>query len=294
MREIVSVLGQRQRPASWPPAGAEELLDRLYVVQMTQYDEKFSDKLTPSASTSASASASIDDDASGTKPGALPMLFAPQLMTNALSEWLSKQKKTQYHCAETEKYAHVTFFFAGGREEQYENETREMVQSPKVATYDLAPKMAQQDVTTAMIKAMQHGYDFLLCNYAGPDMVGHTGQYDKTIEAVAECDRCIGQLYDACQKYGYTLVVTADHGNAEEMLDAEGKPKTSHTSNLIPLIIAAPPTIKLSWNQTEIAKTNHKQEDQRPGLAHVAPTVLAIMNLSIPPEMEKPSLVVIA
>jgi 2,3-bisphosphoglycerate-independent phosphoglycerate mutase len=136
-----------------------------------------------------------------------------------LPEWLSAHNIRQYHCGETEKYSHVTFFFNGGREEPFALEDRGLVPSPKVATYDLAPEMNMSGVRDSLIDAMsKQVYPFVMCNLASPDMVGHTGKLDKTIIAVTECDKILGDILEGCKKHNYVLIITADHGNAEEML----------------------------------------------------------------------------
>ena len=142
-----------------------------------------------------------------------PIAFPPQHMGNVLAEWLSKQGLKQCHVAETEKYAHVTFFFNGGVEKQFENEDRELIPSPKVATYDLLPKMSAMAVADKLCERISEGkYEFLMNNFAPPDMVGHTGVYKAAIEACEETDKAIGKIYDTCKKCGYILFVTADHG----------------------------------------------------------------------------------
>lgn len=139
--------------------------------------------------------------------------FAPQVMDNVLAEWLSKQKVNQCHIAETEKYAHVTFFFNGGREVQFENESRELIQSPKVATYDLQPKMSAMAVADKLCERIKDGNsEFLMNNFAPPDMVGHTGVYEAAVEACAETDAAIGKVYEQCKESGYILFITSDHG----------------------------------------------------------------------------------
>jgi len=203
-----------------------------------------------------------------------PIIFPAQSMDNVLAEWISKQGLSQFHIAETEKYAHVTFFFNGGREAAFANEERQMVPSPKVATYDLQPYMSAAQVGVGMADAIATGkYPFLMCNFAPPDMVGHTGVYDAAVTACEATDAAIGVILEACQKHGYVLVITADHGNAEEMLDENGKPKTSHTTNLVPLNICGPEMLPFEWERSV------------GGLADVAPTVLHLMGLSIPSDM---------
>lgn len=142
-----------------------------------------------------------------------PVAFAPQVMDNVLAEWLSKQGVHQCHIAETEKYAHVTFFFNGGQEVQYDNEERDMISSPKVATYDLQPKMSAMGVADKIVERIKEGkYEFIMNNFAPPDMVGHTGVYKAAIEGVAETDKAIGKVYEQCKESGYLLFITSDHG----------------------------------------------------------------------------------
>jgi len=208
--------------------------------------------------------------------GKLPIVFPPQSMDNVLAEWISKQGLKQFHTAETEKYAHVTFFFNGGREIQFEGEDRVLVPSPKVPTYDLKPEMSVQEVATEVIKAIESGkYPFIMCNFAPPDMVGHTGVFDATVKAVRATDHAVGRVLEAALKHNYVLVVTADHGNAEEMIDEHDRPKTAHTTRLVPLNIAWPDSMPFPF----------KLARQRGGLSDVAPTVLHIMGLPIPKEM---------
>lgn len=160
----------------------------------------------------------------------IPVIFPPIKMDNVLAEWLSKHSINQCHIAETEKHPHVTFFFNGGREICFEGEDRIMVASPKVATYDLAPEMSSMEVAEKVIESISCGnYPFVMCNFAPPDMVGHTGKYDATIKAVEATDRAIGLIYEACKKNNYLLAITSDHGNAEKMVDEQNRPFTAHT-----------------------------------------------------------------
>ena len=161
------------------------------------------------------------------------VLFPAQSMDNVLAEWLGKQKVLQAHCAETEKYAHVTFFFNGGTENSYDGEDRFLIPSPKVATYDLEPEMSAIKVAEKVAEIVKTDkYGFVMCNFANPDMVGHTGKYEPAIKAVETTDAGIGIIYEACKEMGYTLFVTADHGNAEQMINLEtGEPHTAHTCN---------------------------------------------------------------
>ena len=209
-----------------------------------------------------------------------PIAFAPQSMTNVLAEYFAKKGVRQCHVAETEKYAHVTFFFNGGVEKQFPLEDRDLVPSPKVATYDLQPEMSAAGVCYTLISRMKdHKHHFLMNNFAPPDMVGHTGVYEAAIKACEATDIAIGKVYQACLEEGYTLFVTSDHGNAEEMQNEEGKPKTSHTTNKVPFVMANAP---LKW-------TLRKEGGV---LGDVAPTVLDCMGLDKPEEMGGKSLLV--
>ncbi|KAI4212800.1 MAG: hypothetical protein LQ351_004502 [Letrouitia transgressa] len=209
-----------------------------------------------------------------------PIAFRPQHMGNVLAEYLAAQGLKQCHVAETEKYAHVTFFFNGGVEKQFAGEDRELIPSPKVATYDLDPKMSAAGVADRLCERIREGkYEFLMNNFAPPDMVGHTGVYEAAIKGVEATDAAIGQVAEACRQEGYTLFVTSDHGNAEEMLNDEGKPKTSHTTNKVPLVMANAPR---GWSL----------KPQDGVLGDVAPTVLEAMGLSQPEEMGGTSLLV--
>lgn len=204
-------------------------------------------------------------------------LYPPSVPKNVLSEWISTKSLPQFHCAETEKYAHVTFFFNGGQEKAFPLEDRLMVPSPKVATYDLLPEMSALGVAEEMIKAIESGkYPFLMCNFAPPDMVGHTGKYEAAIIGVETTDKAIGIIKEACDKHGYTMLVTADHGNAEKMRDAKGGPHTAHTTNRVPFCM------------TGFRK--FKELSHNAALCDVAPTVLDLMGLDIPPEMGGQSL----
>lgn len=207
------------------------------------------------------------------------MLYPPIKPTNVLAEALAKAKVNQFHCAETEKYAHVTFFFNGGQEAEFEGEVRKMVQSPKVATYDLDPEMNAAGVADELCKAMeQNSFQFVMCNFAPPDMVGHTGKYEPTIKAVEATDRAIGRVAESCEKNGYVLLITADHGNAERMIDEKGGPVTSHTTNRVPFIM-------------HNSEKNFVEPSHNAALCDVAPTVLKLMNIDKPAEMDGKPLV---
>lgn len=210
--------------------------------------------------------------------------FKPQIMTNVLAEWLGKQDVEQVHVAETEKYAHVTFFFNGGVEKVFHLETRDesqdLVPSNKsVPTYDKAPEMSADGVAKQMVKRLgEHKFPFVMNNFAPPDMVGHTGVYEAAIIGCEATDKAIGEIYEACKKEGYVLFITADHGNAEEMKFPDGKPKTSHTTNKVPFIMAnAPEGWKLRGEGV---------------LGDVAPTILSCLDLPQPEEMTGTNLLV--
>ncbi|KFA62027.1 hypothetical protein S40285_02158 [Stachybotrys chlorohalonatus IBT 40285] len=209
--------------------------------------------------------------------------FDPVGMTDVLAEWLGKQNVKQVHIAETEKYAHVTFFFNGGVEKAFALEERDpdqdLVPSNKsVATYDLAPEMSADGVADQVVKRMgEQEFPFVMNNFAPPDMVGHTGNYEAAIVGVAATDKAIGKILEGCKKEGYILFITADHGNAEEMKFADGKPKTSHTTNKVPFIMTNAPE---GWSL--------KSEDGV--LGDVAPTILAAMGLPQPADMTGRSL----
>jgi len=212
----------------------------------------------------------------------LPCLFAPASTDNVLAEWLSKQKVSQFHCAETEKYAHVTFFFNGGREVQFDGEERCMVPSPKeVGTYDQKPEMNAVGVGEKMVEQVKLGkHRFIMCNFAPPDMVGHTGVYEAAIKACEATDLAIGKIAEACKQHGYILCVTADHGNAEQMIADDGSKFTAHTCFPVPFTCSS-----------EKYKFKNSLPDRKLALRDVAPTVLDLLGLSIPEEMTGASLV---
>ena len=207
-----------------------------------------------------------------------PVAFPPQAMTNVLAEWLSKEGVSQAHIAETEKYAHVTFFFNGGVEKQFPSEERYLIASPKVATYDLQPEMSVQEVADKVAEVVaSKKHEFVMCNFAPPDMVGHTGVYDAAVKAITETDKAVGTIYEACEKAGYVLLVTADHGNAEQMLNPEtGAPHTAHTTNKVPFITTGK---DLELVQDAEGATSPEEAG---ALADVAPTVLEILGLPQP------------
>jgi len=204
--------------------------------------------------------------------------FKPQTLNNTLGETLSNLGLKQLRIAETEKYAHVTFFFNGGVETVYEGEDRILVPSPKVATYDMQPEMSAYEVTDKLLEALDTDkYDVVILNFANCDMVGHTGDMDAAVKAVEAVDTCIGKVYDKVMEKNGVILITADHGNAEQMIDPNDKSVfTAHTTNVVPLVIAGYGDIKLETGR----------------LADLAPTMLDIMDAKIPPEMTGKSLIV--
>ncbi|MBI5450289.1 MAG: 2,3-bisphosphoglycerate-independent phosphoglycerate mutase [Gammaproteobacteria bacterium] len=202
---------------------------------------------------------------------AASVAFPPEPLNNVMGAYISSLGKTQLRIAETEKYAHVTFFLNGGREEPFPGEDRIMVESPKVATYDLKPEMHAPELTDKLVEAISSGrYDMIICNYANPDMVGHTGNFNAVVKAIETIDSCLGRVVAAAQQTGSELIITADHGNAEQMMDvAAGQVHTAHTMNSVPLIFVGRPAIAA--------------EDG--ALSDVAPTMLYLMGLPIPGEM---------
>ena len=205
--------------------------------------------------------------------------YYPTALTNTLGEYLQDQQKTQLRIAETEKYAHVTFFFSGGREEEYVGESRILVPSPDVATYDLQPEMSAPEVTDKLVAAIESGkYDVLIVNYANGDMVGHTGIFEAAVKAVEALDVCIGRIASAVQAAHGHMLITADHGNVEQMQDYDsGQVHTQHTTEHVPLIYIG-----------------DKKVDIRSGgrLSDVAPTILALMDIEPPAEMTGKNLLV--
>ena len=199
------------------------------------------------------------------------VLFPKENIGNTLSEYLSSQGKTQLHIAETEKYAHVTFFFSGGREQPFANEDRILVPSPDVATYDLKPEMSAYIVRDKLVEAIREDkYDFIVVNYANGDMVGHTGVYDAICKAVSAVDRCVHDTVEAARATGYEVIIIADHGNADHAVNSDGTPNTAHSLNPVPVIYVT--------ENPELIINNGR-------LADVAPTILQIMGLEQPVEM---------
>ena len=223
----------------------------IYYVCMTQYDETFT----------------------------YPVAFGKELMVNILGDVLEANGVKQFRTAETEKYAHVTFFFNGGVEEPQPHETRVLVPSPKVATYDMQPEMSAPQVCEKVLGAIEDPqYGFILVNFANPDMVGHTGVIEAATKACHVVDECVGKIADACKKHDITMILTADHGNSEVMVNAEtGKPQTAHTTNEVPFVI--------------INGDDNIELKEGGALCNVAPTVLQLMGIKKPAEMDCDSLI---
>lgn len=237
-REITEVLTQQDFPAF----GMHRL--RLNYTTMTQYDHSFKN---------------------------VSVAFENDDLKNTLGDILAQHGKKQIRIAETEKYPHVTFFFSGGREKPFDGETRIMKPSPKVATYDLQPEMSASDLVEAIVPEIQHSTaDFICLNFANTDMVGHTGIFSAAIKAAETVDNCVRQVVTAALDNGYTVFLTADHGNADYMINEDGTPNTAHTLNLVPFFV-----IDKSWRGALKAGK----------LGDLAPTILAMMGLPVPPEM---------
>ncbi len=206
-----------------------------------------------------------------------PIAFPTEKLHNILGEYLSAQGKTQLRIAETEKYAHVTFFFNGGQDTPYEGEDRILIPSPKVDTYDQQPEMNAPELTEKLVEAIKSKkYDVIICNFANADMVGHTGNFDAAVKAIETLDVSLGKIWSAIESVGGEMLVTADHGNAERMVNHEtGQPHTAHTNNVVPLLFAG------------------RAADCVEGgtLSDIAPTMLSLMGLTVPDEMNKKQLV---
>lgn len=243
-REITQVLTQSDFPEY------EMKKQDLYYVTMTVYDEKFSN---------------------------VKSIFNNKSLINTLGDVLSQHNKTQLRAAETEKYPHVTFFFNGGREEPFEGESRIMVPSPKVATYDLQPEMSAIPLSAQVSSFIKSNVpDFVCLNFANTDMVGHTGVFEAVMKAASTVDNCLGELIEVFTNLGYVCLVTADHGNADFMINEDGSPNTAHSKNQVPFIVV---------NHKQVVTVHHGK------LADIAPTVLQIMDIDVPNEMNGKSLI---
>lgn len=237
-KELTIVLTQKDMPEC-----GMETIPYLYYCTMTPYDATFK---------------------------GLHIIYPKENADNTIGEVISKAGKYQLRIAETEKYAHVTFFFSGGREERFANEERVLVPSPKVATYDLKPEMSAYEVKDAVIQEIQKGkFDFICLNFANGDMVGHTGVYEAIKKAVKTVDECAGEVIRAARQNGYDVMIIADHGNADNALNEDGSPNTAHSLNPVPCILV----------------TDDYKTIKDGILADVAPTLLTIMGLEIPKTM---------
>ncbi len=248
--------------------------DRAREITRTIVDKEFKEFETKKLTTYFVCFTSYDE----TMPN-VHIAFKKEQIKNTLGEILSKKGLTQLRIAETEKYAHVTFFFNGGEEKQYKGEDRILIASPKVVTYDLQPEMSAYQVTEKVVEAiLSEKYDCIILNYANPDMVGHTGSLEAAIKAVEAVDKCVGDVVKAINEKHGNLLITADHGNCEQMIDyTTGEPHTAHTTNLVPLVVISDrQDIKL------------KEEGK---LADLAPTILDLMNIEKPKEMTGESLI---
>ena len=212
--------------------------------------------------------------------------FPPESLNNFIGQIVSENGLKQYRTAETEKYPHVTYFFNGGVEIPLPGEERHLIPSPRVATYDMKPEMSAEELTISCSKAIKSGnYAFVVINFANPDMVGHTGNMDATIKAIEKVDKCVGQIVNATGEMGGSILITADHGNAEVMKGPEGEPWTAHTINKVPLILIEGEKRKIPNMGNEINLRDNA------GLADIAPTLLQLLNLPIPREMTGKSLI---
>ena len=205
--------------------------------------------------------------------------FKPETLVNTMGEVISKHGLKQLRIAETQKYAHVTFFFNGGEEKVYPGEDRVLIDSPKISTFDLKPEMSAYEVCDAACeRVLSDKYDVVILNYANCDMVGHTGVFDAAVKAVETVDECVGKLADATLKMNGVILITADHGNADKMYEADGSPFTAHTTNPVPLIVAG-------------YGTDFKLKEKGGRLCDLSPTMLDIMGIEKPKEMTGESLI---
>ncbi|GAA7034307.1 2,3-bisphosphoglycerate-independent phosphoglycerate mutase [Helicobacter pylori] len=238
-REIVSALGQKEF------SGFErETFKKLHIATMTPYDNTFP----------------------------YPVLFPKESVQNTLAEVVSQHNLTQSHIAETEKYAHVTFFINGGVEAPFKNENRVLIQSPKVTTYDLKPEMSAKEVTLAVLEQMKSGTDLIIVNFANGDMVGHTGNFEASIKAVEAVDACLGEILSLAKKLDYAMLLTSDHGNCERMKDENQNPLTNHTAGSVYCFVLG----------------NGVRSIKNGALNNIASSVLKLMGIKAPATMDEP------
>jgi 2,3-bisphosphoglycerate-independent phosphoglycerate mutase len=223
----------------------------------------------------------------------LPVVSPPESLGNILANVMANLNMRNLRVAETEKYAHVTYFFNGGVEKPFPGEDRVLVQSPKVATYDLKPEMSAQGIADAVVKAVEDkAFDVMVVNFANADMVGHSGKIPPTIKACETVDACLGQIYAALKRAGGAMIVTADHGNAEQMIDpATGGPQTAHTTNPVPFIVASELAVTPDRFQGDARRFTLKPDG---ALQDIAPTMLGILGIPQPAEMTGHDLRVVA
>ncbi|MDA8193605.1 MAG: 2,3-bisphosphoglycerate-independent phosphoglycerate mutase [Thermaerobacter sp.] len=249
--------------------------DRVRQITRALADERFSEFSRPFPAVGAIAGMTVYDE-----NFVLPHMLSPQTVADNLAEWISKHGLSQLHVAETEKYAHVTFFFNGGVERLYPGEDRVLIPSPKVATYDAAPEMSARAIADTVVEDVKAGrHDFVLLNFANSDMVGHTGKLEPTQQAIRVVDEQIERIARTVLDCGGALIIVADHGNAEIMVAADGQPHTNHTTNPVPFVVIG----------ADAAMKGRKLASGG-GLRDVAPTVLELMGLPVPAEMTGESL----
>ncbi|UOS01296.1 2,3-bisphosphoglycerate-independent phosphoglycerate mutase [Helicobacter pylori] len=238
-REIVSALGQKEFSGF-----KRETFKKLHIATMTPYDNAFP----------------------------YPVLFPKESVQNTLAEVVSQHNLTQSHIAETEKYAHVTFFINGGVEAPFKNENRVLIQSPKVTTYDLKPEMSAKEVTLAVLEQMKSGTDLIIVNFANGDMVGHTGNFEASVKAVEAVDACLGEILSLAKKLDYAMLLTSDHGNCERMKDENQNPLTNHTAGSVYCFVLG----------------NEVRSIKNGALNNIASSVLKLMGLKAPATMDEP------
>ncbi|MDU9805971.1 2,3-bisphosphoglycerate-independent phosphoglycerate mutase, partial [Helicobacter pylori] len=238
-REIVSALGQKEFSGF-----KRETFKKLHIATMTPYDNTFP----------------------------YPVLFPKESVQNTLAEVVSQHNLTQSHIAETEKYAHVTFFINGGVETPFKNENRVLIQSPKVTTYDLKPEMSAKEVTLAVLEQMKLGTDLIIVNFANGDMVGHTGNFEASVKAVEAVDACLGEILSLAKKLDYAMLLTSDHGNCERMKDENQNPLTNHTAGSVYCFVLG----------------DGVKSIKNGALNNIASSVLKLMGIKAPATMDEP------